>query len=94
MSSRLYVLETDEIPGEMKMENEIVGVALEASQKLTVRIGKKASAVGSLKAASLAYRAYIDEENLGARDAKLCTVLDSAGGTIATVSYNGRVWKA
>lgn len=45
----------------------------------------------TLNEASAAYRAFIEENGFGGRDAGIC-VIKSEGKVVAHVSYNGKVW--
>jgi hypothetical protein len=68
-----------------------------AMNALTVQI--IASAVGSspvmpfatLNEASEAYRAFLNENDLGSRDAGRC-IIRQGGKVVAHISYNGKVW--
>jgi hypothetical protein len=64
-----------------------------------MQIEIKGSALGScppvpfktLNEASVAYRAFIEQNGLGSRDAGACYIRDG-GKVVAHVSYNGKVW--
>lgn len=65
------------------------------TQSLAVRFGrsKQVVAVNSLREASQAWEKLRDERGLGASESPKVTVVNvSTGKTVATVSYNGRVW--
>lgn len=57
-----------------------------------VRIGRRKFQFTTAEAASAAYRAIIDEQDLGASDSPNCDLLDKTGTRIGYVSYNGKVW--
>lgn len=57
-----------------------------------VRIGRRKFHFTTAEAASAAYRAIIDEQDLGASQSPNCDLLDSQGTRIGYVSYNGKVW--
>lgn len=58
----------------------------------SVRIGTRRFAFTTAAIVSNAYRAVIDELDLGASEAPNCELLDASGKRIGYVSYNGRVW--
>lgn len=57
-----------------------------------VRIGRRKFTFTTAEAASAAYCAIIDEQDLGASESPNCDLLDSSGSRIGYVSYNGKVW--
>lgn len=57
-----------------------------------IRIGRRKFPFTTAEAASAAYRAIIDEQDLGASESPNCDLLDGSGTRIGYVSYNGRVW--
>jgi hypothetical protein len=59
----------------------------------TVKIGKRKFQFTSLKDVSKAYRAVIEELDLGASEAPNCDLLSANGEKLGYVSYNGRVWR-
>lgn len=58
----------------------------------TVRIGRRKHQFSTVEAASAAYRALIDDQDLGASEAPNCDLLDVKGSKVGYVSYNGKVW--
>ena len=57
-----------------------------------IRIGRRKFPFTTAEAASAAYRAIIDEQDLGASESPNCDLLDKSGTRIGYVSYNGKVW--
>lgn len=72
---------------------EIRGVLLDEVKEMTVQFGRTRSEVMSFNEAAAVYRAYIESKDIGASKAPAC-IVKIDGNTVATISYNGRVWNA
>lgn len=60
---------------------------------LYATVGRDVFPVESWEQVSRAYRRLVDHLGLGASQAPPCRIINDDGITVATVSYNGRVWR-